>query len=381
MSSANETSPYNRNGTEGPGSPQVEENNLVELIFQYSVIIVGIVGTLANGIVIMISLKQSIGTKMSTSNKLILNQMLLDMFSCMSLILVYGWKTVNEKLNTSWSYLSCCLIESEQLIWSPVISSVVNLVFLTLERYWKIVHNSLYHEYYRNWITVMVISLAWMIGFAFSLPAAFANMIYIDGICSPMNFPSYLDSLIFSWSVVLVAYVIPVLVFVVCYGHILVTMKASFKNFDNSEGGETNANVRNLHYRHQMTLVKTMIIIIISFFVCKSSYNILGTLMTIYPQSFFYLWHTSAWYGAMFVGLLESCIHPFIYGTRFDLVRNYLKEALRKLRCGTVISRDPVSVVTETRFWIKHLWTNCIKSITNRNLKSTSNRETFEMTK
>ena len=97
----------------------------------------------------------------------------------------------------------------------------------------EIVHNSFHQKYYRNWISVMMISLAWMTGFAFSLPAAFANMIFLDGICSPMNFPSYLDALIFSGSVVLVAYVIPVLVFVVCYGHILVTMKASFKNFDN----------------------------------------------------------------------------------------------------------------------------------------------------
>ena len=137
---ANETNSTNGNNeTEESGSPQDEANNLVKLIFQYSVIIAGIVGTLANGIVIMIFLKQSYGTKMSTSNKLILNQMTIDLISCMSLILVYGWKVVNVKLNRSWSYLSCCLIESETLIWSPAISSIMNLIFLTLERYWKIV--------------------------------------------------------------------------------------------------------------------------------------------------------------------------------------------------------------------------------------------------
>ena len=101
MASENETNLSIGNETEEPGSPQVEENNLVELIFLYSVIIVGIVGTLANGIVIMIFLKQSVGTKLSTSNKLILNQMTIDLISCMSLILVYGWKVGNVKFHRS----------------------------------------------------------------------------------------------------------------------------------------------------------------------------------------------------------------------------------------------------------------------------------------
>ena len=231
MASENETNRTIGNETEEPGSPQVEENNLVKLIFQYSVIIVGIVGTLANGIVIMIFLKQSIGTKMSTSNKLILNQMTIDLISCMSLILVYGWKVVNVKFHRSWSYLSCGLIESEPLIWSPATSSIMNLIFLTLERYWNIVHNSLYQKYYRNWITVMVISLAWIIGYGLILPVMIATVKFSDGICSTMNFPSDVDLMIYTDVSFVIEYIIPVLVFVVCYGHILVTMKASSKNY------------------------------------------------------------------------------------------------------------------------------------------------------
>ena len=302
MASANETNLTIDNKTEEPRSLQVEGNNLVEFIFQYSVIIVGIVGTLANGIVIMIFLKQSNGTKISTSNKLILNQLSIDLFSCMSLILVYGWKVVNVHFYRSWNYLSCGLIESEPLIWSPVISSIMNLMFLTLERYWNIVHNSLYQKYYRNWITVVVISLAWIIGYGLTFPVTVATVNFSDGICSSMNFPTQLDSIIYIDMVVVVEYVIPVLVFVVCYGHILVTMKASSKNFDNPEGGETNANVRGMHHHRQMKLVKTMMIIIVSFVACWAPTNTLNVLMTAYPQSLAWVWNSSVWYGTLFSG-------------------------------------------------------------------------------
>ena len=353
MTSENETTLAIGNQTEEPRSLKVEGNNLVELIFLYSVIIAGILGTLANGIVIMMFLKQSNGTKMSTSNKLILNQMTIDLISCMSLILVYGWKAGNVKSNRSWSYLSCCLIESETLIRSPVIGSSMNLIFLTLERYWNIVHNSLYREYYRNWIAVMVISLAWIIGYGLAVPVTIATVDFSDGICRLMNSPSALEILNFNNNMVfVVGYGIPVLVFVVCYSHILVIMKASSKNFDNPEGGEANPNVRNMHYRRQMTLAKTMMIIIVSFVVCWAPNNVVGVLMTAYPQSFAWAMNSSLWYGTLFAGLLEACIHPFIYGARVDLVRNYMKEILSKYRSGTCPT-DPNEAVTGTRFWME----------------------------
>ena len=359
MASATEKNSSNGNETEELGSlqdVQDVENNLVKLMFQYSVIIIGIVGTLANGIVIMIFLKQSIGTKMSTSNKLILNQLSIDLISCMSLILVYGWKVVNVKLNRSWSYLSCGLIETETLIWSPAISSIMNLIFITLERYWKIVHNSLYQKNYRNWITVMLISLAWIIGYGLFFSVTFATVNFSNGICLSMDFPRHLDLVIFTDVSFVVQYIIPVFIFVVCYGHILVTMKASSKNFDNPEGGEASENIRVMHYRHQMAVIKMMIMIIVSFVVCWALSNILSLLMTVYPQSFGWVWNSSIWYASVFAGLLEACIHPFIYGARVDLVRNYVKEALSKYRSGArttdpdVTPTDSNKAVADSRF-------------------------------
>ena len=226
----------------------------------------------------------------------------------------------------------------------------MNLIFLTLERYWNIVHNSLYQKYYRNWITVVVISLAWIIGYGIIVPVTIATVNFSDGICSSMNFPSALDLIIYTDVSFVVEYVIPVLVFVVCYGHILVTMKASSKNFDNPEGGETNANVRDIHHRRQMTLFKTMMIIIVSFVVCWAPSNIISVLMTAYPQSLAWVWNSSLWYGTVFAGLLEACIHPFIYGARVDLVRNYMKEALSKDRSGISSPTDPNFAVTDSRF-------------------------------
>ena len=211
----------------------------------------------------------------------------------------------------------------------------MNLIFLTLERYWKIVHNSLYQKYYRNWITVMAIALAWIIGYGLYLSVTIATVNFSDGICSTMNFPSHLDLVILTDVLFVATYVIPVFIFVVCYGHILVTMKAaSSKNFDNPEGGEASENIRDMHYRHQMAVIKMMIMIIVSFIVCWALNDVVSFLMNVYPQSFGWLWNSSFWYASVFIALLEACIHPFIYGARVDFGQELCERSMSKYRSG-----------------------------------------------
>ena len=155
----NDTQP----STSGPAVDQ--RINLEQLVFQSCVITIGMIGSLANGMVItMIGVVHYKKKKMTTSTKFILNQLALDLFSCLSLVFNQSWKITNMKLLSQWNFMSCAFVGSEALTWTGVNGSLVNLIVVTLERYVKIVHNSSYQMYYRNWITYVLIVLAWIIG-------------------------------------------------------------------------------------------------------------------------------------------------------------------------------------------------------------------------
>ena len=144
---ANETNTDNTSDNIGndaqpstPGAALYPRINLEKLVFQSCVITIGLIGSLANGMVItLIVVVYYKKKKMVTSTKFILNQLALDLLSCLSLVLDNSWKITNLKLQSGWNFMSCAFISSEVMTWTGVNGSVVNLVVVTLERYAKIV--------------------------------------------------------------------------------------------------------------------------------------------------------------------------------------------------------------------------------------------------
>ena len=159
------------------------------------VIGIGIVGTLANGVVIIIFLSKARTKKLSTSSEFILNQLSVDLFSCISLILVYGWKIANSTLGKSWNPTVCFLFGPETVLWAGVTSSIVNLIFITLERYLKIVHNPLHQKYYHKWMTHCLVALAWISG-SIIFPPNFVSFRSAGGVCIALySWPNVYDGL------------------------------------------------------------------------------------------------------------------------------------------------------------------------------------------
>ena len=144
-------------------SPPIESTTLGEYLFLYWIIVVGVIGTIANGSIFSIISTQSRFTNMTTSTKFILNQLFCDLVTSASLILVYGWRIAISTLHANWSNVSCILVGGEVPVWLPYGSSIFNLSFITLERYVKIVHNSFHQEYYRDWMTYLIIASTWII--------------------------------------------------------------------------------------------------------------------------------------------------------------------------------------------------------------------------
>ena len=238
-------------------------------------IVVGIVGAIANGVVMCIFLTQTKKTKLTTSSKFVINQLCLDLFSCLSVVITYGWKIANRQLETNWNYWTCYLVGSETLLWCGVNSSVTNLVVLTLERYSKIVHTSIHQAYYRNWMTYVLLASSWFLGFLVVAPTNFVSFschqdgfaVTCDGFANLTN--AYVG-LFFGIFMFFFNYANPMLVFIVCYWRIILVIRKSATFFSRSNSG-----VNQMHHKNEVALVNTMIIITTLFGICWSPNDIL----------------------------------------------------------------------------------------------------------
>ena len=322
-----------------------EEISLGEQAFQYCVVIVGMVGASANGTVFVVLVTQSKLANLSNSTKFILNQLACDLVSCLSLVLVYGWKVANTQQHTKWSYWSCYLVGSEIFLWSAVSSSTVNLSSITLERYVKIVHNSFHQKYYRDWMTYVIIASTWIIGFGITFPVDYVTIDFDPDLDTCDGFTKWADEtagLGYSVFLFVFVYACPLLIFVLCYWRIVVAIRQSASSFVN-----TNRNLEAMHQKNRVAIVKTMIIITVVFGLCWSPNEILFILVTLNAQASEALTVTSsAWYVCMFIGFLTASVNPFIYGARVETVRNFIQGLLRKLKShGNIeISTDQVTV-------------------------------------
>ena len=195
-------------------------------VFLICVLCVGVVGTLANGSVLYILGRSRDYRK--PVHILILNQLALDLFSSVFLEVVYLWKIINPRLNGTLNFVFCLLIKSEDILWIGLNGSTFNLVFMTWERYLKIVFPVFHGNYYRTWINYILIALAWVSSFLMNFLGVWTTTDFSDGHCAPYSvFSSQAKAIGVVVYIVALQEVIPVITFLLCYGHIIAVIRRS----------------------------------------------------------------------------------------------------------------------------------------------------------
>jgi len=107
------------------------------LYFECFVLVIGVIGTAANGLV----LYALVASKQHKKHQLIVNQNALDLYSCVFLVITYGMKLFNIELTGSLGYWLCMLVLNENLLVCGVYASCVNLTFIAAERYLIVIHH------------------------------------------------------------------------------------------------------------------------------------------------------------------------------------------------------------------------------------------------
>ena len=296
--------------------------------FQLFVVIIGVIGTAANGFV----LYALVASKQHKKHVLIVNQNVLDLFTCISLVVTYSVKLCDIYFTGSTGYWLCAFIVSENFIWCGGIGSIINLAIISVERYLTVVHPAWSKSKLRRRMIYLAMTFAWIGSIIYNVSVIFPTTVVINGNCHPyMIFENQsLKFFHFFWYFVSF-YVIILLIFIFCYGRILAAVRRQARvmaghSAAGSSAGQAQSN------QIQTNVIKTMIIVCVFYAIFWLPTYILILLAKLNRNPDLRQHFINGYYGALFLAFLYICTNPFIYATKFDPVKQVL---IRLIFCNT----------------------------------------------
>jgi len=128
---------------------------------------VSITGSISNSVVLVVLILARRQFGSSSVNTMIINQTVIDLFACISVIAIYGAKLSNVLVyrgNQIADNIICVVLQSGVFAAAGITAGQLGLVVITLERYFKIVHAVAHRKYYRSWMTKVGVALPWIGG-------------------------------------------------------------------------------------------------------------------------------------------------------------------------------------------------------------------------
>jgi len=303
--------------TRGGNTMTPSSSSSTELYFRMAVVVIGIVGTAANALI----LYALVASKQHKKHVLIVNQNALDLFSCTFLVITYSVKLCNISLSGWLGYWLCKLIHSEIILWWGIVGSTINLATITIERCVKVVHNT----NLRNWMIYSAIAFAWIGSIIYIATLVFLTTAVINGVCYVYIFKDKSGQLIYFFWHFIFSYVIILLIFIICYGRILLVIRRQAKIMSSHNAAGTNIATTQSTQIHT-NVIKTMILVCGLFAVMWLPTHIDGLILLFSPNPIL----GSRYYVTLFVAFLYICGNPFIYATKFDPVKEIL---IRMIPC------------------------------------------------
>jgi len=251
----------------------------VGFYFQCAVVLIGFVGSAANGLI----LYALIASKQHKKQVLIFNQNFLDFVTCFFLFTTQAVKLCNIPLNGTRGNLLCVTVLSEAFSLGTFVGSLINLAAITIERYLKVVHHVWAKKKLRKWMIYSIIPFAWVGGNAIVWSWTVHTTKVVNGVCYSLIFrKSRMAQMGFIIWYLLSFYIGLFLLFVFCYGRILITICRQ-ANVMASHTGPGGTSTNKTHSKQlQRKIIKTMILVSLLYVVLWSPAYIFNLLMNIY---------------------------------------------------------------------------------------------------
>jgi len=283
--------------------------------FQYAVVVIGVVGIVANALV----LYAMVASKQHEKQLLIFNQNAFDLCSSLLLVITYTVKLCRIRIIGTLGYWLCLIFQSESLIWCSIIGSTINLMSITIERYIKVVHPNRSKKLLRKWTRLSAAAFAWIAGTVYEMALVINTTDVIDGVCLGfMMWKSETAAIIhgvWNWASF---NVLVICVFVFGYGKILVVIRRQARVMAGHSGpGSSTSQTQSSQI--QTNVIKTMILVSAFYIItCTPGH----TYFLLLHFKFDYI--DTAHSLTVFLGFFYISANPFIYALKFHPVRRVL---------------------------------------------------------
>jgi len=300
--------------------------NAVQFYFQYAIIGIGIFGTTANALVLYGLVTYHVReTKKRAVTLLMINQNVLDLSSCVLLIITYSIKVSNMYLTGALGYFLCTVFINDSAQYCALYGSIINLMAITVERYLKVVHPFWSKKYLKRWVIYVTMVFAWIGGILRSVPVAFVTTRVRDGVCLPYfvwESPEVRTTYMF-WKFISFC-VVPAILFVYCYGLIALVVRRQARVMDaNNIQAIAQMNAAQMESKRvKWAIVKTTMIVSMAFVICWLPVNIFPLVLSVRQQPLSYM--RSLISASIFLAYLYICMNPFIYAITHDGVKQTL---------------------------------------------------------
>ena len=306
----------------------------IEFYFRYAVLAVAIFGTATNATVLYALIAYNANeAKKRAVNLLIIHQNVIDLSSCILLVIAYSIGNKTDLTGALGDFLCIFFISANATYWA-LYASVINLMSLTIERYLKVVYPFWSKKHIKRWMIYAAMIFAWVIGFPFTIPVGYATSFVQDGICFIYHdWESEAVKMTFGAFTNVVFFLLPMIIFIYCYGHIVVVMRRQMRVMaaHNVEGSSQMNASQIQSKRVKWNIIKTMIIVSVAFVICWFPNNVYFMIMDTTETDSLNLY--IGYFPTMFLVYFNVCINPFIYATKHEGVKQKLARLMICSKC------------------------------------------------
>ena len=245
---------------ETTGSSMTSSSRGVGFYFSCAVVVIGLVGMAANGLV----LYALVASRQHKKHVLIFNQNVLDFVTCLLLSTSYLARLFNISFEGTRGYLLCLTLLNEGPSWGTFLGSLINLAAITIERYLKVVHPVWAKNKLRKWMIYSIIPFAWITGISLALGVTTTTSNVVNGVCYAAIFwRSRASEMAFRIWYFMSFYVLILVIFIFCYWRILIAIRRQARVMA-AHGAAGSSNAQAQSKQIQINVIKTMILVTVS---------------------------------------------------------------------------------------------------------------------
>ncbi|XP_071807818.1 somatostatin receptor type 5-like [Asterias amurensis] len=291
--------------------------------------IVGILGILGNALVCFVIWK--VPAMRTRTNAFIFHQAVIDLIGATMIVLKSEVPNPNIEENKVLGWLFCHLWFSNLVLFYFFVLSTFNLLLLTMERYFAIVHPFKYQAAFYTWPRLKV-CMSFVLCWVFSGVLKFYNMLIFKaegGKCTPNLIPG---SKIIGVLTAILQYILPVAVMLFAYIRISVEMKRGAARVgpapaQHISGGANAPDMAESLLRARRNTFKMLLIVFITFLICWTPNQIIFLMFNLgwnlqYNEWFYYL--------SIAMVATNSCANPTIYAFKYRQFRKGLRQIFCK---------------------------------------------------